>query len=231
VISTRLSARIWQPSGTNLTVITRSLLASFPRKREPRVPKTPLAALGPRFRAGDDGCAWEPSVWFRPLATGEVGIAWPQGRQAMDVVRQNHPGIDTKGQPHPHRRRPQPGAKARAANGPTLETYRRAESGGMAASRRCSPCRTRRAVSAVIDIVSRIGQVTARPGKIYRCTIPTRFRGFRLYRAVFSLTVFTSILQPLRRAFRKYVYATLTEPHVTARPTRCRSLESCMGDA
>jgi hypothetical protein len=41
----------------NLTVSTRSPLASFPRNREPRATKTPFAALAPRFRGDDEGCA------------------------------------------------------------------------------------------------------------------------------------------------------------------------------
>jgi len=41
--------RALDASATNLTVSTRSLLASFPRKREPRATKTPCAALDPRF--------------------------------------------------------------------------------------------------------------------------------------------------------------------------------------
>jgi hypothetical protein len=49
-----------------------------------------LVAFRQGFRKGDfDGAP----------ATGKIGIAWRQGPQAMQVVRQNDPGIDTKGRP------------------------------------------------------------------------------------------------------------------------------------
>ncbi len=94
--------------------------------------------------------------------------------------------------PNPHRRAPQPVAEARAAYGPTLETYRRAEGRSMAAGaagaalvelagHRAASCLHRYCVS------RRSSNGSA--GKIYRCAIPTRFRTFRLRPAVFSLTV------------------------------------------
>jgi hypothetical protein len=42
-------------NGTNLTVSTRSLRASFPRKREPRATKSLFAARDPHFRGADEG--------------------------------------------------------------------------------------------------------------------------------------------------------------------------------
>ena len=53
-------------------------------------------------------------------------------------------GRRTRSYPHPHRRRPQPGAEARAAHGPTLETHGRAEGRGTTATGGgCYACRTR----------------------------------------------------------------------------------------
>ena len=83
------------PSGTNLTASTRSLLASFPRKREPRATKTPFAApcsrqgqaLDPRLsrrrrRLRNGNHLSNSHHWhflFVEAAKAELQAGWPGG--------------------------------------------------------------------------------------------------------------------------------------------------------